>query len=206
MTAPERAWIEFVRRRDGMRHALQGGLWFHQHVWKGERMAHLVSSDRERLLEAGCQVLMPWGAPIGSGQGLRNIDGLRSMRAHFPDIPLVVDAGMNDLLRPALYKSFHSLKPVRVREGSEVVDVVGPICESTDFLAQDREISPMEAGDLLAVMSAGAYAFSLASNYNSRPRPAEVLVDGDQFEVVGRRETYEDLIRLERVGRGAETR
>ena len=111
---------------------------------------------------------------------------------------VVVDAGMNDLLRPALYKSFHSLKPVRVRDGSEVVDVVGPICESTDFFAQDREVSPMEAGDLLAVMSAGAYAFSLASNYNSRPRPAEVLVNGDTFEVVGRRETYDDLLRLER--------
>lgn len=114
---------------------------------------------------------------------------------------IVVDAGMNDLVRPALYRSFHSLRPVRVRGGgAEVVDVVGPICESTDFFAQDREISPMEAGDLLAVMSAGAYSFSLASNYNSRRRPAEVLVNGDQFEVIGRRETYEDLIRLERTG------
>jgi diaminopimelate decarboxylase len=110
---------------------------------------------------------------------------------------VVVDAGMNDLLRPALYKSFHSLKPVRVREGAEVVDVVGPVCESADFLAQDREVSRMEAGDLLAVMSAGAYGFSLASNYNSRRRPAEILVDGDTFEVIGRRETYEDLLWLE---------
>lgn len=111
---------------------------------------------------------------------------------------VIVDAGMNDLLRPALYKSFHSLKPVRVREGTEVVDVVGPVCESADFIAQERELPRLEPGDLLAVMSAGAYSFSLASNYNSRPRAAEVLVDGDSFQIVGRRETYEDLLKLER--------
>jgi diaminopimelate decarboxylase len=111
---------------------------------------------------------------------------------------VIVDAGMNDLLRPALYNSFHSLKAVRVREGREVVDVVGPVCESADFIAQDREMSVLEAGDLVAVMSAGAYGFSLASNYNSRLRPAEVMVDGDQFGVIRRRETYEDLVRLER--------
>lgn len=116
---------------------------------------------------------------------------------------VIVDAGMNDLLRPALYNSFHSLKPVRVREGSGVVDVVGPVCESADFIAQGRELSSLEPGDLLAVMSAGAYGFSLASNYNSRPRPAEVLVNGDEFAIVGRRETYEDLLRLERGEAGA---
>jgi diaminopimelate decarboxylase len=112
---------------------------------------------------------------------------------------VIVDAGMNDLLRPALYGSFHKLQAVRPRqEGPQVVDVVGPICESSDFLAQDREVDALEPGDLVAVMTAGAYGFSLASNYNSRPRPAEVLVDGDGFSVVRRRETYEDLVRLER--------
>lgn len=111
---------------------------------------------------------------------------------------VVVDAGMNDLIRPALYGSFHRLMSVRRREGREVVDVVGPICESADFIAQDREVDRFESGDLMAVMSAGAYGFSLSSNYNSRPRPAEVLVDGDSFSVVRRRETYEDLIRLEK--------
>jgi len=80
----------------------------------------------------------------------------------------------------------------------EIVDVVGPICESADFIAQDRELARLESGDLVAVMTAGAYGFSLASNYNSRPRPAEVLVDGDSFSVVRRRETYEDLIHLEK--------
>jgi diaminopimelate decarboxylase len=111
---------------------------------------------------------------------------------------VIVDAGMNDLIRPALYASFHRVMPVRPREGKEIVDVVGPICESADFIAQDRELDRLESGDLAAVMTAGAYGFSLASNYNSRPRPAEVLVDGDSFSVVRRRETYEDLIRLEK--------
>ncbi len=110
----------------------------------------------------------------------------------------VVDAGMNDLIRPALYRSFHQLQPVRRRADREVVDVVGPICESSDFIAQEREMERLEADDLLAVMSAGAYGFSLSSNYNSRPRAAEVLVDGDTFTVVRKRETYEDLVRLER--------
>ena len=109
----------------------------------------------------------------------------------------IVDAGMNDLIRPALYGSFHKLMPIRPGKEREVVDVVGPICESSDFLAQDREMERLEPGDLLAIMSAGAYGFSLASNYNSRPRPPEVLVDGDKFTVVRRRETYSDLIRLE---------
>ena len=112
---------------------------------------------------------------------------------------VIVDAGMNDLLRPALYGSFHRLMPVHPRGDPETVDVVGPICESSDFIARDREIDRMEPGDLVAVMSAGAYGFSLASNYNSRPRPAEVLVDGSNFQIVGKRETYEDLLRLERL-------
>ena len=110
---------------------------------------------------------------------------------------VIVDAGMNDLIRPALYGSFHKLMAVQPRDGREVVDVVGPICESSDFIAQGREVERLEPGDLVAVMSAGAYGFSLSSNYNSRPRPAEVLVDGDVFSVVRRRESYEDLVRLE---------
>jgi diaminopimelate decarboxylase len=110
---------------------------------------------------------------------------------------VVVDAGMNDLIRPALYGSHHQIWPVRESGTKERVDVVGPICESADFFAQDRDVAVLNNGDLLAVMSAGAYGFSLSSNYNSRPRIAEVLVSGASFEVIGRRETYEDLIRLE---------
>jgi diaminopimelate decarboxylase len=110
---------------------------------------------------------------------------------------LVVDAGMNDLIRPALYRAHHQLRSVHPRGEKETIDVVGPICESTDFFAQDREVDVLRAGDLLAVMSAGAYGFSLASNYNSRPRVAEVLVNGSTYSVIRRRENYDDLVRLE---------
>jgi diaminopimelate decarboxylase len=111
---------------------------------------------------------------------------------------VIVDAGMNDLIRPPLYGSYHNIWPIEERgDAREIADVVGPICESADFLAQDRELPLFRSGDLMAVMSAGAYGFSLSSNYNSRPRVAEVLVSGNGYEVIGRRETYEDLIRLE---------
>jgi diaminopimelate decarboxylase len=110
---------------------------------------------------------------------------------------VIVDAGMNDLIRPALYGSQHQLWPVQQTNSSEIVDVVGPICESTDFLAQERNIPVVERGDLIAVMSAGAYGFSLASNYNSRPRVAEVLVNHSGYSIIRRRETYDDLIHLE---------
>jgi len=108
---------------------------------------------------------------------------------------VIVDAGMNDLIRPALYGSYQAIRPV-VESKSEpiVADVVGPICESGDFFAKDREIARPRRGDLLAVMSAGAYGFTMASNYNSHPKPPEVLVDGDRYHVVRRRETLEDLI------------
>jgi diaminopimelate decarboxylase len=110
---------------------------------------------------------------------------------------LIVDAGMNDLIRPALYGSHHQLWPVGRSQQTEIVDVVGPVCESADFIAKDREVAALQAGDLLAVMSAGAYGFSLSSNYNSRPRVAEVLVSGETYQVIRRRETYADLVRLE---------
>ena len=110
---------------------------------------------------------------------------------------VVIDAAMNDLIRPPLYDSYHEVRPVseaRLGGPTEKVDVVGPICESGDFLAKDRELARTEEGDLLAVMSAGAYGFAMASNYNTRPRAAEVLVDGNRYLIVRRRETYEDLV------------
>ena len=112
---------------------------------------------------------------------------------------VIVDAGMNDLIRPSLYDSYHAIREVRPA-GRETldVDVVGPICESGDFLARDRELPAVAPGELLAVYSAGAYGFTMSSNYNSRPRAAEILVDGDQVILARRRETYEDLIALER--------
>ena len=113
---------------------------------------------------------------------------------------LVVDAAMNDLLRPALYDAWHEIRPVREsRAGTstEIYDVVGPVCESGDFLARERRLAARD-GDLLAVMSAGAYGMSMSSNYNSRPRAAEVLVEGDRAHLVRSRETIENLFALER--------
>jgi diaminopimelate decarboxylase len=110
----------------------------------------------------------------------------------------VVDAGMNDLIRPALYEGFHEVAPLRVTPGEPVVmDVVGPVCESGDFFAQDRPLPPLAAEDRIALMSAGAYGFVMASNYNSRPLPVEVLVDGAEWKIVRERQTPEDLIRGE---------
>lgn len=113
---------------------------------------------------------------------------------------VIVDAGMNDLMRPTLYNAFHAIEPVvNSRKDVIVADVVGPICESGDFLAIDRSISNVQSGDLLAVMSAGAYGYVMSSNYCSRPRVAEVMVKGDRFNVVKAREGYEDLVRGETV-------
>ncbi len=113
---------------------------------------------------------------------------------------VIGDAGMNDLLRPSLYGAHHDLLPVREKTGQTIKgDLVGPICETGDFLATDREMPDFVSGDLIAVMSAGAYGFSMASNYNARPRPAEVLVDSGSYRVVRDRESFEDLVRGERV-------
>ena len=111
----------------------------------------------------------------------------------------IVDAAMNDLSRPMMYGSYHAILPVgKAPTGCVTADVVGPICESGDFLAKDRVLPLFKAGDLLAVMSAGAYGFSMSSNYNSRPRAAEVMVSGDRCEVVRERETVRDIFRKER--------
>ena len=110
---------------------------------------------------------------------------------------VIVDAGMNDLIRPSLYEAYHEVVPVRATRGKRYGDLVGPICESGDFIALDRDLPRVRAGDLLAVRSAGAFGFSLSSNYNSRPRAAEVLVDGRRHFLVRKRETREDLVRGE---------
>jgi diaminopimelate decarboxylase len=113
---------------------------------------------------------------------------------------VVVDAGMNDLMRPTLYNAFHAIEPVDNSQRELIVaDVVGPICESSDFLAVDRSMVSVDNGDLLAVMSAGAYGYVMSSNYCSRPRVAEVMVKDGQFQIVKARENYEDLVRGETV-------
>ncbi len=125
---------------------------------------------------------------------------------------VIVDAGMNDLIRPSLYEAFHFIWPAAVDEtfvppkrsmdltieGTETVDIVGPICEGADFFAKDRQMPPIKRGDLVSVFTAGAYGFTMASNYNARPMVAEVLVDGDNFTVIRKRQSYEDLVALER--------
>ncbi len=125
---------------------------------------------------------------------------------------VIVDAGMNDLIRPALYDAFHFIWPVNVDEkfvpakrqrdidikGTQIVDVVGPICEGADFFAKDRPLPPVHRNDLIAVFTAGAYAFTMSSNYNSRPMLPEVLVENDKFSVIRKRQSYDDLINLER--------
>ncbi|MBV9129353.1 MAG: diaminopimelate decarboxylase, partial [Verrucomicrobia bacterium] len=112
---------------------------------------------------------------------------------------VIVDAGMNDLIRPALYQGYHEVVPLRESRDQPLtkVDVVGPVCESGDFFAMDRDLVRIEPGDLLALMSAGAYGFTMASNYNSRPLPAEVLVSGSEAKIVRRRQSYADLIEHE---------
>jgi diaminopimelate decarboxylase len=108
---------------------------------------------------------------------------------------VVVDAGMNDLVRPALYGSYHEIIPVEQRSAEKMrADVVGPLCETGDFLAQDRELIEVREGDLLAVLATGAYGYVLASNYNTRPRPPEILVHGKQAELIRPRERLEDLM------------
>lgn len=113
---------------------------------------------------------------------------------------VIVDAGMNDLLRPSLYESYHHIQPVVQKERGEIVaDVVGPICESGDYLAKERKVFKFEQGELMAVMSAGAYGFTMSSNYNSRGRVPEVLVKGDKYFIIRKREIYKDLVKGEKI-------
>ena len=148
------------------------------------------------LRESGATVLLEPGRSIVGNAGVLLARALYRKDTGAKKF-VVIDAAMNDLVRPSLYGSYHEIIPVdQARQGREreTVDVVGPVCESGDFLAKDRELARVDQEDLLAVMSAGAYGFVMASNYNTRPRPVEVLVDGDRYTIVRRRETFEDLV------------
>lgn len=142
------------------------------------------------LLEPGRSIVGPAGVLLTRTLYTKQNQGRRFV---------VVDAGVNDLMRPALYGAFHRIEPAVSRKRDRIIaDIVGPVCESGDFLAQDREIEAVEPGDLLVVRDAGAYGFSMASNYNMRPRPAEVLVGEDGTSTLTRRrETFEDLVATE---------
>ncbi len=148
--------------------------------------------------ELGCKLILEPGRRISGNAGIlltRVIYAKKRENKTF----YVIDAGMNDLARPSLYGAYHYITPVNLKNGKKVIkaDVVGPICESSDVLAKDRELPELEEGDILAVMSAGAYGFSMASNYNSRPKPAEVLIKGKKSTLIRQRETLADLISRE---------
>ncbi len=151
------------------------------------------------LRDLDCEIILEPGRSITANAGLLVTRVLFTKRNEEKEF-VVVDAGMNDLLRPALYQSYHRIEPVeRPRGAARKADVVGPICESSDFLARERSLSPVEPGDLLVVRSVGAYGFAMSSNYNGRLRAAEVLVRDDRFAVVRERERLEDLVRGEHV-------
>ena len=160
----------------------------------------VAQAIRPLLKDCGCTIVMEPGRAIVGNAGIlvtRALYHKKSGEKRF----LIVDAGMNDLIRPSLYEAYHDIRPVVQSAGAEeaVFDVVGPICESGDFLAKDRRMPEVKRGGLLAVMGAGAYGFSMSSNYNSRPRVAEVIVRGNDYHIVRERETYEDLVRGEKV-------
>jgi diaminopimelate decarboxylase len=145
------------------------------------------------LLEPGRSIVAPAGLLVTSVIYKKQNEGKRF---------LIVDAAMNDLIRPALYGAYHAIVPVRQSAGAstrmEVADVVGPVCETGDFFARDRELPQVNEGDLLAILDAGAYGMAQTSNYNTRPRPAEVLVSGKSAKIIRKRETVSDLLRAER--------
>lgn len=156
---------------------------------------------RELTEDLGCRLILEPGRVLVGNAGILLTRVLFTKEGASKRF-VIVDAGMNDLARPSLYGSYHKIQPVEERllgEQQVVADLVGPICESTDFLARDRRMPSFKRGDLVAVMSAGAYGFTMSSNYNSRPRAPEVLVKGSEFWVIRRRETYQDLVAPETV-------
>jgi len=199
----QRYALEFFSVGGGMgiiyRRALESGSgkWWHEHG--SEASAFSVADYRDAIVpplrQLSLRVLLEPGRFLVGNAGVL-LTRVQYLKQAAQKKFVIVDAGMNDLIRPALYQSYHEIVAVRepVSSERESVDVVGPVCESGDFFAQDRELPPVSEGDLLALMSAGAYGFAMASNYNSRPLPAEVLVHGDQFSLIRRRQTIEDLV------------
>jgi diaminopimelate decarboxylase len=178
---------------------LGGGLGI---TYEDEEPPHPVeyaSNILEEVRGFGCTLILEPGRVIVGNAGVL-VSKVLYTKENEEKRFVIVDAGMNDLIRPSYYGSYHQILPVREENREEIVgDVVGPICESSDFLAKGRKIPKLSSGELIAVMSAGAYGFSMSTNYNSRPRVAEVLVRDDQMFVIRQREGYEDLIRGEEI-------
>src|SRR5437588_7105287 len=204
--------IKFFSIGGGMgiiyRRALESGpgKWWHEH--SGESSAFSVRDYADAiappLRELGVRILVEPGRFLIGNAGVL-LTRVRYLKKSGQKKFAIVDAGMNDLIRPALYRSYHEIVPVKEKieieteskRKMEKIDIVGPVCESGDFFALDREMPDVREGDLLAIMSAGAYGFVMASNYNSRPLPAEVLVHGDKVRLIRERQTWEDLVRDE---------
>ena len=204
--------VEIIAQMRGMGHPIAwynmgGGYGIAYRGTEAKPVSDFARAIVPGLKATGCRMAMEPGRVIAGNAGVlvsRVLYTKRSGEKRF----LIQDAAMNDLIRPALYESFHRIWPVHVPDGlpappvdyeaeipgTEPWDVVGPVCESGDFLAKDRAMPSLDSGDLLAVFSAGAYGMVMASNYNTRPRAAEILVDGASAKVVRRRETYEDLV------------
>ncbi|HIE27161.1 TPA: diaminopimelate decarboxylase [Candidatus Poribacteria bacterium] len=146
-----------------------------------------------------CRLLLEPGRFITGNSGIMLTKVLYVKRTAAKNF-VIVDAAMNDLVRPALYEAYHRIKPIKITsDEEEVVDVVGPICESSDFFAQERKVLKVQQRDYLSLFTAGAYGFTMSSNYNSRPKAAEVLVKDDQYFIVRERETYQDLVKGESI-------
>ncbi|MGA2716937.1 MAG: diaminopimelate decarboxylase [Bryobacteraceae bacterium] len=180
---------------------LGGGLGIaYQAADRAPAIREFIERLRDRIGQDGLTVMVEPGRSIVGPAGVLLTRVLYRKKTPSKEF-VVVDAAMNDLIRPSLYRSHHDILPLKqpLSPSAIVADVVGPICETGDFLARDREFADVQAGEYLAIASAGAYGFVQASNYNSRPRAAEVLVDGAQWRIIRERESYMDLIRGETV-------
>ena len=201
--------IKFFSIGGGMgiiyRRALESGSgkWWHDHGGEGSAFSVRDYADAivPPLRDLGIQILVEPGRFLVGNAGVL-LTRVRYLKESGSKKFAIVDAGMNDLIRPTLYQSYHEIVPVietkseKERKMSKI-DIVGPVCESGDFFALDREMPKVHEGDLLAIMSAGAYGFVMASNYNSRCLPAEALVRQDKFALIRKRQTWEDLVQKE---------
>ncbi|HSW38827.1 MAG TPA: diaminopimelate decarboxylase [Acidobacteriota bacterium] len=176
---------------------LGGGLGISYNEEKPPHPREYAQAIVEELRDLPCTLVLEPGRVLVGNAGILLTRVLYTKKTPSKEF-VIVDAGMNDLIRPSLYGSYHGIQPVEKKGGKRLIaDVVGPICETSDFIARERSLPEMNPGDLLAVMSAGAYGFSMSSTYNSRPRVAEIMVSEDRFCITRKRESWEDLIRGE---------
>lgn len=175
-----------------------GGMGIIYSIEKPKTAAQFAAKIKPLLKCSGLKLILEPGRFISGNSGIMVTKVLFRKRTGGKNF-VIVDGGMNDLIRPSLYEAHHTIVPLTKKNSSRKIkcDIVGPICESGDFLAKDRKLPILEKGDLIAAMGSGAYGFTMSSNYNSRPRVPEVMVDGNRFKVIRQRETYKDLLKGE---------